>query len=165
MKRHIYFILITISLNSFGQTFGLNKETNLLTYEEIINIDSMKAEDIYKKVKEWAILSFRNSEKVIVGENKPTLLKATFIQKYFNGMGVYADYYNTITIKIKDGAVKIIIDDMRMTSGYKVEGTVYKKDGTLRTGNTYQKIYEDIEFKCKGLIKDLTNFLSKEDVW
>jgi len=165
MKKTSLTFLLLIPTLLFGQTFGINSETQLLTFEQVIKADSMKADDIYNKVKEWAVLTFKNSEKVIVGDNKPTLIKATFIQKYFNGMGVYADYYNTMTIKIKDGAVKVIIDDMKMTSGFNIESTLYKKDGTLKPGQTFQKIHQDVESKCKGLIEDLSKFMTKKSDW
>lgn len=164
MKKLISIILITTSINSLGQTLGLNNETRLLTFEEVIKADSMKADDIYNKVKEWAILTFKNSEKVIVGDNKPTLVKATYIQKSVIGISLF-EYYSTMTIRIKDGAIKVTIDDMRLINGVyeKMEPTIYKDDGTIKSGKT--KLFEDIETKCKALTKDLSNFITKKSEW
>ncbi len=164
MKRLVYILLFTTSISSFGQTFGLNNETRLLTFEEVIRVDSMKSEEIYNKAKEWVILTFRNSEQVIVGDNKPTLVKATYIQKSIIGISLF-EYYSTITIRIKDGAIKITIDDMRLIKGFydKMEPTIYKDDGTIKSGKS--KLFEDIETKCKALTKDLSNFIAKKSDW
>lgn len=164
MKRFMLILLLTASISSFGQTFGLNSETRLLTYDEVVKVDSMKADDIYNKVKEWAILTFKNSEKVIVGDNKPTLVKATYIQKSVIGISLF-EYYTTLTVKIKDGAFKVTMDDMRLINGVydKMEPTIYKEDGSIKSGKL--KLYEDIETKCKLLSKDLSNFITKKSDW
>ncbi|UII26386.1 DUF4468 domain-containing protein [Fulvivirga maritima] len=157
------FLLLTIQANS--QSFGLSSDTNLLTYEEVIKVDGMSSEELFNKVKEWTIETFNNAEKVIVGENKPSLIKARFIQAYFNGLGKNADYYNTLTVRVKDGAVKITIDQMVMSSGYGVEQTIFKKDGSKRKGQIYQKIHDDIESKCRDLVKNLANYMNKDPEW
>lgn len=164
MKRLLHILLFATSISSYGQTFGLNSETKLLTFEEVIKVDSMNSEEIYNKAKEWVILTFRNSEQVIVGDNKPTLVKATYIQKSVIGISLF-EYYSTITIRIKDGALKVTIDDMRLIKGFydKMEPTIYKDDGTIKSGKA--KLFEDIEGKCKALTKDLSTFIAKKSDW
>jgi len=165
MKKLFCFFILTLPFGVFGQTFGINSETKRLTYEDIIKVDSLKADEIYTKVKEWAILTFKNSEKVIVGDNKPSLVKANFVTQYFNG-AVKTDFLNTITIKIRDGAIKIIIDDITAyPNGYDFEAFIYKKDGTQRTGGNYVKGYNDVESQCKSLVSNLSKFLTTDDSW
>ena len=165
MKKLVYLILITSSINAFGQTYGLNEETGLLTYEEVLNFDSMKAEDIYVKVKEWAILTFRNSEEVIVGDNEPSLVKVNYITEYFNNI-VYTDFFTSMTVRIRDGAIKVVIDDMReITSNNKARSYMFKKEGTLRKWKGYVRAYDEIEAKCKGFTQELAKYILEKDDW
>ena len=163
MKSLICSILILIPLNSLGQEFGLNKGTNLLTYEEVLIVDSLEADDIYSKVKEWILLTFKNS--VIVGDNKPTLLMVKYVRKYFSGV-IYRDFYSSMTIKIKDEAVKVIIDDVRQkTPGWNIESYIFKKDGTLKKGKGYTRAFFETEVMCKEFTQSLGDYLIKEDDW
>jgi len=163
MKLLIYLILVLIPLNSLGQKFGINEETNLLTYEEVLVVDSMNADDIYSKVKEWSILTLKNS--VIVGDNKPTLLKVKYVRKYFTGH-IYRGFYSSLIIKTKDQAVKVVIDDVRQQyKGYTLKSYIFKKDGSLRKGEGYARALYEAEIKCKEITQSLADYLIKEDDW
>jgi len=170
MKKILILLIVIVAVfnsdETAGQTLELNQETGLLTFEGVIYLEGLKSDDLYNKVKEWAILTFRNSDEVIVGENRPSLIKFRFIQSYSNGIGrnVLPCYNSMVTI-IKDGAVKFTISNIEWAQGGSMEYSLYKKDGNQREGGMYKKIYDDVEIKCRSLAADLTKSLSKKDDW
>lgn len=170
MKKLFISLITVVALFNIeeitAQTLELNPETQRLTFEGVIYAEGLKADDLYNKVKEWAILTFKNSDEVIVGENKPSLIKFRFIQSYSNGVGRNVlPCYNAMVINIKDGAVKFVISEIEWAQGGSMEYSLYKKDGTQRDGGMYRKIYDDVEGKCRSITADLTKALTKKDDW
>lgn len=126
----------------------------------------MKADQFYNKTRAWFVEYFRDSKEVIRGENKPEMIKGTFFAKYSAAMGMTQPYENDITVRIKDRAIKVIINNFRTAppgaKGYAIETTGVKSDGTMRSGGAYQKTFKDIEIKCHALTDDLKAYIEKK---
>ena len=158
------FLLINLCL--YGQaTFGVNPETKLLTAEEVLKLDSLSADQIYKKCKEWITLKRKHHDYDNVEVDEPTLIKFNYVSKYY-GVIMEGPYWNVLTIQIKEGRAKITINNI--TSGDRIltiEKMLFKSDGTLKTAKMYSKVYEDIQNKTPQVIAEIKAHILKKDNW
>ena len=150
-----------------AQTLFVAKESGLITFEMVLTIDSMKADPLFDKTKGWFVEYFREANQVIRGEVKPSMIKGTYLTEYAAAMGTKQQYENDIVVRMKDGAVKVTINNLRTvgTSGMAIETIALKDDGTMRTGGMYQKTFKDIESKCQALCASLAAYVKKKSEW
>ena len=132
----------------------------LITWERVITVDTMRAPQLYDRTRSWFTEYFRSAKDVVRGEDRPVLIKGSFVTSYPAGW-TRQDYTVGITVRIKDGAVKVILDHFETAPGYGIEMSVVKSDGTIRTGNIYQKTLSDIDAQAEAMVASLTKFLGK----
>ena len=159
MKTLTTICLVLTCLSGSSQV-RLSDETHLITWERVITVDTMRAPQLYDRTRSWFTEYFRSAKDVVRGEDRPALIKGTFVSSYSAGISSQ-DYDVDITVRIKDGAVKVVLDRFRTTAGYAIEMTAVKSDGTIRTGKMYQKTLSDIDAQAEAMVASLTKFLSK----
>lgn len=131
-----------------------------ITYEEVIEVDGKTADEIFKKTKEWFVEYFRSAEDVVRGEIEPSMIKGTFAASYRGAMNTPQGYTNDIIVRIKDGALKVTIDNFEgITGAIALERTALKKDGTMRQGTIYQNTFHDIATKCHNLCQQIREYI------
>ena len=117
MKGLTLLVFALASSFSQGSAQGykyLSVQEGLVTYERVEQLDTMRAPYIFSKSKEFIIEKFSGPVDKIQGESKPSILKAFVFLTYD------VDKYTAeLTIKIKDGAVKVTITHymIQLTSG------------------------------------------------
>jgi hypothetical protein len=107
-------LLVLIPFLGLSQQLKFSTETKLITFERVEDLDSMKANLIFSKAKEWLV----TNSATISGEVSPTLIKSSMVAQYPGDMG-QTKYLFDVTLKVKDGAVKVIVDNYKifMSSG------------------------------------------------
>ena len=165
MKKVIISLILILPIKSFSQhSLFVDSETKLVTFEKVYELDTLKADYIFDKAKEWFIEYFREASEVIRGENKPSLIKGTFINEYFFVFRK-EKFNNDITVRIKDGAIKITINNFRSNGSPALENRGIKKGGILRTGDGITKTFVDVDYQCKELSEDLIKFINSKSDW
>ena len=109
----IFFLIIAVRCFSQQHSLFIDSTTKLITFEKFCKIDTLKADFIFDKTKSWFIHHFAAAENVIKSENKPNLIKGVFKTDYLGTMEERQNYYNDIEVKIKDGAIKIRINNFK----------------------------------------------------
>ncbi|SRR5258706_6541976 len=156
--------LLIYSLNGSGQTLKVSPDAKLITYDTIINFEGNNAEKLFDKTKAWFVENFRDAKEVIRGENKPDLIKGTFITQYAIPMS-RATYENDITVRLKDGAIKITINRFVMDGKTTLEDSSLKRDTGKTTSEfhpMYKKTFIDIQTKWQELATSLKAFIEKK---
>jgi hypothetical protein len=139
------------------QKLRVLEDTKLISYDTTITFSGMTSEQLFDKTKGWFVDYFRDASKVIRGENKPDLIKGTFIGTYVGQYGTKQDLGSDITVRIKNETITIRID--RFTDGgSSLESYGLKMDHiTLRP--SYRKTFEDIELQISEMTRKLSNHI------
>jgi len=130
MKALLTGVLVVLCSISYGQftvdSLPVNKETGLVDFTEVINVDSVPAKKLYSNAKIFIAKAFVSGKHVtqlnddesstIVGHGKVELTANNGI---FKQPGGWFDF--TITIRCKDGRYKYSITDFRH-EGYPAVG-------------------------------------------
>lgn len=136
------------------------------TYQEIIEAPGKTQQQLFEKSKQWLALTFVSSKKVIEYENAPEgkIIGNGSDTVFFNAEGSIAGKMSipqnavfTMTEDVKDGKVRMIINNIRLTDRY---------------GNGGAGIYTDawgqLRPRLVGLCISLKSFLtstSKAEDW
>jgi hypothetical protein len=108
--------------------------------------------------------TFRSPEKVIIGEDKPNLIKGHFNSDYPMALTTQT-FSHQFQIKVKDGAAKIVIDKIEnrtWATSYSAESYWVKKDGSHRY--TMTKTWMALDSNLRSLSEDLGKHLSSSAV-
>ena len=163
----IKFVTSTIFLISlpffatFAQDLIISSETGLVTYEVIVKVDSIKADKLFSKAKIWVIENFKNPK---LKEVERSLIATVFVLNVNIGLGVTNPFYHDVKIKIKDGAIKMVIDNIYNEIGHDTAERLFIKDGVV-TGKSQKKWLKQINDNCVLLGKSLQQSIEKKDEW
>lgn len=159
----ILIILLVVRLPASAQKLYVSPETKLITCDTVMNIAGKPADQLFDKTKAWFTEYFREAKEVIRGENKPSMIKGSFSLTRNLGLGVKQTWISDVTVRIKDGAVKIVINGIRGETGFGVESNWVKQDGALRTASSYSKPMEFLQENYKNLFLNLRAYMDKND--
>jgi hypothetical protein len=160
--KHIFTApLIFLACAAGAQSNLFAVRDGLISYERVEQLDTMKADKIFTKTKEWVIETFNSSKTVIQGESKPSLIKCNYLTSYSAALGMKQKFTNALTLKIKDGAIKITIDNYATEGGGKLENTALKLDGTMRP--SMKKSFQSMEDEGNRITESLLAFLKKKN--
>lgn len=147
--------------NSQGQDLIISTDTGLITYELVINADSISADKLFDKAKVWTVETFKSPK---MRDVKPSLITTVFNIPVNIGLGVTNAFYHDVKIKVKDGAVKLIIDNIYNDVGHDPAERLFIKDGVI-TGKGQKKWLKQINDNCVSLGKSLQSAIEKKDDW
>lgn len=147
--------------NSQGQDLIISPDTGLITYEIVINADSVSADKLFDKAKVWAVETFKSPK---IRDVKPSLISTVFNIPVNIGLGVTNAFYHDVKIKVKDGAVKLVIDNIYNDVGHDPAERLFIKDGVI-TGKSQKKWLKQINDNCVSLGKSLQSAIEKKDDW
>jgi len=111
MKKIICTLLLTLPTTLFAQELKINEETGKYTKEAVVNIDSMKMIDIYKKTVEWIAINYKSANDVIQLKDADIgkiILKGNFSTDAFMKQGWIK---HTLIIDFKDNKFKYSYSD------------------------------------------------------
>lgn len=168
--RILVFCLLLITLAAAGQSpykqFGVKE--GLFTYERTEQLDSVKALQIFTKSKEYLIETFRSVDPP--GESSPTLLTKQITIHKDNGFANPSDFYADLTIKIKDGAMRVTVtkfliyfpDSDPKAKPLTLEGQVVDP---AKAVTKEKKVYLGLEEACNQLVLELMKRVKSKDDW
>ena len=156
---------IVMMFSAYGQPqpiLHVDPSTHLVTNDTVVELDSMKATQLFDKTKSWFVEYFRDAKEVVRGEVKSEMIKGTFIGKYD-----VSELESDILVRFKDGKIKIIIDrfiDAKPNSitgeRLTIESYGVKSDKiTLRS----TKQLSAVELGCNKMIDNLVTYLKKKN--
>jgi|TARA_B110000211_G_C13952357_1_gene496772 hypothetical protein len=108
-------ILLSIISTSFvnAQEFPISEKTGKVSYEGVVKIDSLSAQEIYSRANEWFAITFNSAQSVIQmndAEAKKIIGKGStnVMFRTFDG----GQFFYTISFFAKEGRYKYIITDI-----------------------------------------------------
>ena len=144
-----------------GQDLIISSETGLITYELVIKADSVSAEKLFDKAQVWAVETFKSPK---MRDVKPSLITTVFNIPVNIGLGVTNAFYHDVKIKVKDGAVKLVIDNIYNDVGHDPAERLFIKDGVI-TGKSQKKWLKQINDNCVELGKSFRTAIEKKADW
>lgn len=174
----ILFIIILNITTVFGQQTIVTvlDENGKLTGQSITKLDSISAEQIYKKAEEWVAYTFTNTESVTQAKIENKMIRLKGISKSAIGpfMGYYFDLSYQIQIDIKEENIRFTITNLKQVAQsspftktslelfYK-KGKLKKRKAIIKTKGQVDKQINLIE---QSLISHITgNEEADKDDW
>ena len=121
----------------------------------------MSADKLFDKSKIWVMEHFKSKQ---MQDLKPSLITTVFNYNVNIGLGVTNPFYHNLKIKLKDGAVKLIIDNIYNDVGHDPAERLFMKDGVI-TGKSQKKWLKQINDNCVNLGNSLKIAIEKKDDW
>jgi hypothetical protein len=176
MKKVITIILISLATAAQAQkkealppppVLPIDSITNLITYEEVIELKRLTADEIYKRVADWFNTYFKNPTEVIreKNEEKKTIIgKPRFkIYNLPDKQGVKTDgglIQYTITVTAREGRFKYELTayNWKQTSYFACEKWY---DTNLSTFNTnYYEYLKQLDTTTREIVTNLKNSIT-----
>ena len=140
-----------------------NHATNRLEYTEVFEFDSMSAQELRVKTKDWFALKF-NSARDVITSSTPNMVTGRYLNRYMLG-SEWSFYWHTIIVMFKNNRMKVTITDMRSNkNGFKMESMLLKRDRTFRTG-IYKKWPGKISEGCEATVQSLKTHINNKGDW
>ena len=184
MKKSILLLFLFSSILSFGQkqkiTMPIDSITNLITYSEVVTIDSVSKNELYSRAREWFAKTFNSSKSVIQMDDKENgkIIGKASMHVYHKALGSnfpsgYINY--TISVYLKDGRYKYEINGFNhigelIKGGNRIpdygpcEKMINTTDKVM--GISYQKTYNyylhQVDENINALVSDLKSALSNK---
>jgi hypothetical protein len=122
MKKIFYFLILLTISNVYSQTYELDKNTNLMTYTNVVEVSS-NSDELFNQVKLCLAQIYKNYSEVKQLEDKET--KTFIIKGYFNtkiqrgwSKEEFGGCFYNLTIQCRDNKYRIIIDNINHSCIY-----------------------------------------------
>jgi len=167
----ILFLLMLNSITVFGQEAIVTEldENGKLTGQSITKLDSISAEEIYKKAEEWVAYTFTNTESVTQAKIENKMIRLKGISKSVIGpyMGFYFDLSYQIQIDIKEENVRFTITNLKQVSQSspftKTSLELFYKKGKLKKRKAIIKTKEQVDKQINLIQQSLISQIRGEE--
>lgn len=126
--KYLLIIVLLISSVSYAQDslhYGFPMLEGKINYTTIVEVDSTNKNQLFSKIKEWAVNSYKSQKATLETEDKetgyivykgylPTVF--TYTGGLIKGKQYTVDVYHTLKFYIKDDKVKIVFTDLEIVS-------------------------------------------------
>lgn len=168
MKRTLFlFSLLTVCQFAFSQKVEIKPEG---IAPVVISFDSLKANDLYTKAKNWVQESYKNPEKVLKADIPNEKIRVTgFKQKAWYQKTLLTAYFDmeySLELDFKDGKVRASITPLESwTSGEHTKvlfdyKTFFKDNGDVR--NQYRSSKTSMEESINEVIESFVAYVKKK---
>jgi hypothetical protein len=166
MKK-VQFLIITIVLissTSYGQS-NLPIKDGKVTYTNVINIDSVRKDELFVRAKKWFATTYKSANDVIQMDDKDAgeiVGKGNMQIKYYARNPRIS---HTITISVKDGKYRYIISDLEYSD---IQGDKFNIENFPKAWFGEQKLYDAIDSNVKVIIESIKAAMTsskKNDDW
>lgn len=158
-----YILLLTSILSFFfystSQTIQLDSLTNVYQSKIVIQIDSLKKDQLYSKTKEWLALYYKSANDAIQladKESSKIIVKGNFSTNLFMKEGWIG---HTLVIDFKDGKIRCIFSDFNYSSIG--SGKIAFESNSL---GFKKKIFTETEDNIKSFVENLKAYLLQNDI-
>ncbi len=164
--KHLFTIcLFTLfSINTFGQNIIKDSISQKYEASEIVKLDSLKAEVIFTRAKEWISLNYKSAKDVIQLADKESLkiiVKGNFSSTLFMKEGFIS---HTLVLDFKDGKMRYTYSNFSYYStgsgsmDFESKNLGFKK-------SIFKSTEKDIKTSIDSLKKYILQNTSKKNDW
>jgi len=158
MKKFLFFLLIIFSISTYGQNSKIKKDqSGVYSYKEVFKVDSIDANQIFNKAKEWIALNYNSANDVIQLEDKDNhklICKGNFKINY---MFMPRLINHTLIIEAKTNKYRITYTQFSIQNDSKSSKTSF--DGVMISR---KKIFKRTEKKIKTFLSDLYKTIKEQ---
>ena len=181
MQKILLPILLFFPAFLFAQkiTLPLDSTTNLVTYQEVVKVDSASKDELYLRAREWFTKTFNSPQDFIEIEDKRAgkiIGKRSSLESYKYMMTTINFHLNyTISVTTKDNRYKyeissfsvnwyVIDQGNELSFPLEMYNTSYNK-GRGTDYSTAKRIIPQVDVIAQGLIKGLKSALKQSTAW
>jgi hypothetical protein len=165
MKKVQFLItIVLISSTSYGQS-TLPKKDGKVTYTNVINVDSVRKDELFVRAKKWFATTYKSANDVIQMDDKDAgeiVGKGNMQIKYYARNPRIS---HTITISVKDGKYRYTISDLEYSD---IQGDKFNIENFPKAWFGEQKLYDAIDSNVKVIIESIKaamNSSKNNDDW
>ncbi len=133
-----------------------------LEIDTILHFDGIGVHDLYLKSKEWTAHRFNNVSEVISMDIEDNFITGRYTENYKILTGPAIPFYFSFKISVKDGRVRIVIDNINNTY-YPVEAYIWNKKGKRR--KSYNYMYDGCWASIYDFVSSFDHFVKSVDDW
>lgn len=150
----------------------VDKETNKITYTEVVIVDSVSKDILYNRAKTWMVNYFKNENFSIQNLEEGKLVKtASFPVTYDIGKGYTAteqDYFN-ISVTVKDGKYKYEFTDFVADNGFQKSpcenGFKLMENNKQLYQKTVDTFYQEVQSLILKLKENMSQDIKPKEDW
>lgn len=164
MKQLFTSVLLTlIVMPSFAQI--QMEYDNGAKFQQVIDVDSASASDLYKAVERWITKTYRNPEKVVKARLENEEIRGEGFSEKAIILSVFPSAKSNLTyafkIEVKNNRIRYTMYDMRGEM-YAADTYIYKKDGTEKSNVQATHVKNSITEVAAFLIASLESSLKNK---
>jgi hypothetical protein len=155
MKK-ILFVLMFTSIVGIAQDIKINPDE---VTPLVVQVDSVKATEIYKRVKNHINKTYNSPDKVIIADENGVLIRVrSFVDNSFTGSFGVKRFWYTYTIEFKDNKYRISFTDLNIPgTAISSIGSFFNSKNELR----HYDYYKDPHAKYTALINRINDEIKK----
>jgi len=163
MKSFLTLSLLFIFAGSYGQEKLLDilpSKDGIVTYSEVVQVDSSSKIDLYKKAKKWFVTTYKSAKEVIQlddPENGEIIGKGNFKVSYYSREPFIS---HTISISVKDGRYKYSITDLTYSDN---QNEKFSIENFPKSWFGKKKLYLKVDEEINAIILSLKKYMSSKE--
>ncbi|WP_336689372.1 MULTISPECIES: DUF4468 domain-containing protein [unclassified Chryseobacterium] len=161
-----FILFLAVTLNSQIKVTAAPEE--LMLSENVIKIDSLTSDQIYKNSIKWVNRTFKNPDIVLKSQIPGELVRIHSVWK-IPSKGVFGNTILQLSysmqVDIKDGRVRITVNDLKGVDRF-VYSACFRGSGEKRQTNESQRFFNDIETYTADFLNNFIESLKgKKEEW
>jgi hypothetical protein len=163
MKSFLTFLFFCLFLTSKGQEKLLDilpSKEGVVTYSEVVQVDSISKAILYNRAKKWFVASYKSAKEVIQlddSENGEITGKGNFKVSYYTREPFIS---HTISIFVKDGRYKYLITDMSYSDN---QNEKFSIESFPKSWVGKKKLYLKIDEEIIAMILSLKKYMTSKE--
>lgn len=168
MKKTLFLLGFSfLAMTGFAQAKFVAHKTELQTDQDVFEVSNTPASELYQLSKVWISETYKNPDRVIVGDVENKLLKVNgYSQIPTKGVlgNTSLNMKYSLQIDFKDDKIKVNISSLEgvQPTNYSM---FFKKDGNRRDTKEVQRYLTDLESYFNNLVDNLLAKLKNDNDW
>jgi hypothetical protein len=142
-------------------------QRGVITIDTTIVVSNLTKQELFNKLKKWAVINIQDYNSMSKGEVNPDLLKFLYITDYLAAFGGRQKYSQDVTVDISEGSILIKFDQLRTyvpvrgvppveqaPKGWSADKFFENNDHKLKP--KYGSFYSDIQSQFIKMVVDMT---------
>lgn len=166
MKNLLLTLLLCLPMLAFAQDLPKDPETGLITYTEVVPVEGVSQQELYKRARSWFATTFHSANDVVQLESKD---EGKIIGKgiaVINIGNLPSDMHFTLTLQFKDNRYRYEFTQIAFNSGgdtkrWPMEGMFFNDHARKKNGQ-YTKLHQSYLDQTNSAIASMVTSLNKE---
>jgi hypothetical protein len=137
-------------------------EDGIITYSEVVKVDSVGANELYSRAKKWIAKSYNSANDVIQYDDKSSgeiMVNGRFKIHYYRREPSIS---HLLTVQVKEGRYRYIISQLNYRDK---QGDNFRLENFPKGWYGEKRLYDVVDSKIKAIINSLKEAMQESDDW